>query len=243
MEPVVFAVLLTEGLYHSQRSQHLLDDRQRRCLQLLYLPPLPPELLAEHLSQKKQHGRDQQCDCGQLPVHERRNVDHSNQGERGGYERRKSIDHDPLDCRRIVLDPIDRVGGAFFVVVDDGDALRVIEQLGAERQRQFFSDNGLQQPGAELLDAGQQRDQHHHHHHHQQQSDIRSRDRIRRHGDEKSRQRLVADHAVDGQHQRQRGQQGQRSGQHTERKYPGQMRPERARFVDQTLQQGWISSL
>ena len=73
---LVLALLLPEGLHHSQRRERFLHAAHRGALDLLDLRPLVANPSAEHLREAEQHRRHEHRDHRELPVDARRDVRH-----------------------------------------------------------------------------------------------------------------------------------------------------------------------
>ena len=127
-EPALLAALLRERLDHAQAGQHFLEHRRDRAAKLLRLVPFRVQPSAEHANQHDEHRQYGECHEGEGAVQPRRDHDHPDEGHARREERRNAVGRDPLDGGRIVLDAVDRVGGAARVVIGERQALHVPEQ-------------------------------------------------------------------------------------------------------------------
>ena len=69
-----------------------------------------------------------------LPIETRRHIDHRQQRYRRREERNDAVYRQPLDSWRIILDTVNRIGGATRVVKRKGQALHMPEQERPEMQ-------------------------------------------------------------------------------------------------------------
>ena len=77
--------------------------------------------------------------------------DHPDQGEQRGAEGHQALNHYILDGGSVVLNTVNRIGGAIAVMEGQGKALHMVEEFGAEIPNQFFSHVSLQPPRCQAL--------------------------------------------------------------------------------------------
>ena len=206
-EPVGLPRFLSEGLHHAQRAERLVDHRQRRGFELLHAPGLDAHARAVEARQNEQDRADAQRDERQLPVEPGGDDDHRHEGGRRADERYDSVHHQVLDCRGVLLDAVQRVGGPARVVIGHRQPLHLVDEPGAEVEDQPLTDVGAEQRAAERLELAEQR-------HDQEQADGDPEDGgggasggRRQHGPRERRQRARADDGIDDDLQRHRVEQ------------------------------------
>ena len=116
-EAGLFVVLASERLHHAQGREDLLHDARGRGLHVLHLRPFFSQLPAARPREDEQDWRHAKRHHGHLPVNERRDVDHPEQGEPGSQKRDEPVDGDMLDAGGIMLDTVDRFCSAVRVMV------------------------------------------------------------------------------------------------------------------------------
>ncbi len=109
--------LLAERLDHAQRPERLLDDRERRALELLHLARLAPHARAIGARKEEERRRDRERHQRERAVQPGGHDPHRYQGDRRRHERNRPVDQDVLERGGIVLDAVDGVGGAARVMI------------------------------------------------------------------------------------------------------------------------------
>ena len=150
-EAVGLARLLPERLHHTQRPQRLVDDRERPGLKFLHVPRLLAQAPAVDAGKDEEGRADAQSDEGQRPVEPGCDDDHGRECHRRRDERDHAVNQNVLDRRGVVLDPVERVGGAARIVIEQRQALDLIDDLGAQIQDEPLTDPGAQQRARESL--------------------------------------------------------------------------------------------
>ena len=163
-ETFFLTAFLAERLYHAGGAQYFVHHRQGGAFHFLDLTRLathPEPVGPRHQKNGRRHRQGNNC---QLPVDPRRHVDHRQEGEGRGEKRDHAIDDDFLHGRRVILNPVGRIGRALSVVVGKRKPLHMTEQLGAKAPQQFFARVSRQQRVGKVTKLRQ-------HRHANQQSD------------------------------------------------------------------------
>ena len=164
-EPQVLVLLAAEGLDHAQRGERLLDDTERRALQLLGVAVPAPGTHLVAARQDEQHWSDGEGHQREWHVDPGGHIEHRDEGDRAGDQGDDAVDGHALNRGGVVLDAVDGVGGSAHIVKRQREALRVTEQSRPEGQCEPLSRACPEHEGGRLLEQVQ------YHHREQQPGD------------------------------------------------------------------------
>ncbi|PYP59745.1 MAG: hypothetical protein DMD40_02100 [Gemmatimonadetes bacterium] len=230
-EPLGLARFLPESLHHTQRPKRFVRHGQRRRLQLLHVTRLAPHAPAVDTRQDQQHRAHAERDQREGPVQARRGDDHRAQRDRRRHERNGAVDQDVLDRRCVVLDAVQRIGGATRIVILQRKPLHAIDHPGPDVQRQPLTDPGAQQCAPELLRLIGGRDEDQQAQRREQDRGGRAYSRCGKDGAQQRRQWSRADNVIDDDAERHGGEQSDRARQQPHRKQRDEMQAVWSRLV------------
>ena len=130
------------------------------------------------------------------------------------------------------MDPVGRVGDASHVVIGERDALNVAEQPTPESQDELLVDEGAEHRDDKPLKLTEQHDGQEEPDYERQQEVGRTRDLVGHERRDDPGQGAPADHTVDRDLQRERGEQCQRARQQAEQEQDPDERPAGSRLAE-----------
>ena len=161
-EPLRLPCLLPEGLDDAERAECLLNDGERRALELLYLAGLFAHTRPVRARQEGERRANAEGHERQVAVEPGGHRDHRAERDRGRQGWHGAVDQKGLDRLGVLLNAIDGVGGAARVVVGQGQPLDLVDEASAETEDQPLAEVGAQQRAAETLELPQCRDDEEH---------------------------------------------------------------------------------